>query len=188
MKPIDFCGFRFGKIHTSDLHLEVVSTSDRYEPRILPAPTDTTLDVPGSDGQYYFGSVYKNREITCNLAFDNVSEQIYRKIRQLFATDKLQDLVFDEEPYKTWRAKIKSKPEFKSLCFTDKESGERVYKGTGKLVFICYFPYAFGFDKYVVRAADYYTLNPPQCIIQEAYSDNTFVKSKKDSIDVRHLT
>lgn len=187
MKPIDFRGFRFGKIHTSDLHLEVVSTSDRYEPRILPAPTDTTLDIPGSDGQYYFGSVYKNREITCNLAFDNVSEQIYRKIRQLFATDKLQDLVFDEEPYKTWRAKIKSKPEFKSLCFTDKESGERVYKGTGKLVFICYFPYAFGFDKYVVRAADYYTLNPPQCIIQEAYSDNTFVKSKKDSVDVRHL-
>ena len=187
MKPIDFRGFRFGKIHTSDLHLEVVSTSDRYEPRILPAPTDTTLDVPGSDGQYYFGSVYKNREITCNLAFDNVSEQIYRKIRQLFATDKLQDLVFDEEPYKTWRAKIKSKPEFKSLCFTDKESGERVYKGTGKLVFICYFPYAFGFDKYVVRAADYYTLNPPQCIIQEAYSDNTFVKSKKEQIDVRHL-
>ena len=187
MKPIDFRGFRFGKIHTSDLHLEVVSTSDRYEPRILPAPSDTTIDVPGSDGQYYFGSVYKNREITCNLAFDNVSEQIYRKIRQLFATDKLQDLVFDEEPYKTWRAKIKSKPEFKSLCFTDKESGERVYKGTGKLVFICYFPYAFGFDKYIVRAADYYTLNPPECIIQEAYSDNTFVKSKKEQIDVRHL-
>ena len=187
MKSIDFCGFRFGKIHTSDLHLEVVSTSDRYEPRILPAPSDTTIDVPGSDGQYYFGSVYKNREITCNLAFDNVSEQIYRKIRQLFATDKLQDLVFDEEPYKTWKAKIKSKPEFKSLCFTDKETGQRVYKGTGKLVFICYYPYAFGLDKYIIRAADYYTLNPPQCIIQEAYSDNTFIKSKKDKPDVRHL-
>ena len=187
MRIKDFQGFRFGKIHTSDLHLEVVSTSDRYEPRILPAPSDTTLDVPDSDGQYYFGSVYKNSEITCDLAFDNVSEQIYRKIRQLFATDKLQDLVFDEEPYKTWRAKIKSKPEFKSLCFTDKESGERVYKGTGKLVFICYFPYAFGFDKYIVRAADYYTLNPPQCIIQEAYSDETFVKSKKDKPEVRHL-
>ena len=187
MKPIDFRGFRFGKVHTSDLQLEVVSTSDRYEPRILPAPTDTVVDVPGGDGQYYFGSVYKNREITCNLAFDNVSEQIYRKIRQLFATDKLQDLVFDEEPYKTWRAKIKSKPEFKSLCFTDKETGERVYKGTGKLVFVCYFPYAFGFDKYIVRAADYYTLNPPKCIIQEAYSDQTFVKSKKDKPEVRHL-
>lgn len=179
MRHKDFLGFRFGKIHTSDLNLEVVSTSNRYEPRILPAPSDTTTDRPGSDGQYYLGSNFKNREITCSVAFNNVSEKDYRKIRQLFASDKLQDLVFDEEPYKTWRAKIKSKPEFKSLCFTDKETGERVYKGEGKLVFICYFPYAFGFDKYIVRAADYYLLNPPECIITEAESDNTFVKSSK---------
>lgn len=187
MRTKDFQGFRFGRIHTSDLHLEVVSTSDRYEARVLPNPTDVATDVPGSDGQYYFGSVYKNREITCNVAFNNVSEKDYRKIRQLFATDKLQDLVFDEEPYKTWRAKLKSKPEFKSLCFTDKEAGERVYKGDGKLQFICYYPYAFGFDKYVVRAADYYTLNPPECIIKEAYSDETFVKNKKNKPEYPNL-
>ena len=24
---------------------------------------------------------------------------------------------FDEEPYKTWKAKLKGKPEFKSICF-----------------------------------------------------------------------
>ena len=180
MRAIDFRGFRFGKVHSSDLNLEVVSTSNKYENRVLPAPTDTAVDVPGGDGQYYFGSVYKNREITVNVAFDKVSEQIYRKIRQLFATDKLQDLVFDEEPYKTWRAKLKSKPDFKSLCFTD-ENGERVYKGDGKLVFICYYPYAFGFEKYVVRAADYYMLNPPECIINKAYSDDTFVKENKDN-------
>ena len=179
MRAIDFRGFRFGKIHTSDLHLEVVSASNRYAARVLPAPTDQTVDIPGSDGQYYFGSIYKNREISVDLAFDSVSEEDYRKIRQVFATDKLQDLVFDEEPYKTWRAKLKAKPDFKSLCFTDKETGERVYKGTGKLTFICYFPYAFGFDKYVVGAADYYMLNPPECIIQEAYSDETFIKNKK---------
>ena len=179
MKLNDFRGFRFGKIHTSDLHLEVVSTSNRYEARILPAPTDITTDISGGDGQYYFGSTYKNREITCEVAFDSVSEQDYRKIRQLFATDKLLDLVFDEEPYKTWKAKLKNKPEFKSLCFTDKETGKRVYKGSGKLTFICYFPYAFGFDKYVVRAADYYLLNPPRCIIEEAQSDETFVKNSK---------
>lgn len=180
MRAIDFRGFRFGKVHSSDLNLEVVSTSNKYENRVLPAPTDTTVDIPGGDGQYYFGSIYKNREITVNVAFENVSEQIYRKIRQLFATDKPQDLVFDEEPYKTWKAKLKSKPDFKSLCFTDKETGERVYKGDGKLTFICYYPYAFGFDKYVVRAADYYMLNPPECIINEAYSDETFVKNNKN--------
>jgi hypothetical protein len=50
MRPIDFRGFRFGNIHSSDLNLEVVSTSNRYEARTLPNPTDTTVDIPGSDG------------------------------------------------------------------------------------------------------------------------------------------
>lgn len=181
VKTIDFRGFRFGKIHTSDLHLEIVSTSDRYEARILPNPTDNTSEIPGSDGQYYFGQTYKNREITCSIAFDEVSERDYRKIRQVFSTDKLQDLVFDEEPYKTWKAKLKSKPEFKSLCFTNKDTGERVYKGEGKLSFICYYPYAFGFDKYIVRAADYYMLKTPECIITEQ-EDEGFIKAEKNAV------
>ena len=92
MKFKDFQGFRFGKIHTSDLNLEVVSVSNRYEARTLPSPVDTIQDVPGGDGQYYFGSVNKNREITVNVAFDNISENDYRRIKQLFATDKLLDL------------------------------------------------------------------------------------------------
>ena len=179
MRVEDFLGFRFGKTHTSDLNLKVVSTSNRYEQRILPTPSDTIQDVSGGDGQYYLGSNFKNREFVCNLAFDNVSEQNYRKIRQLFANDKLLDLVFDEEPYKTWRAKIKSKPEFKSICFTDRETGQRVYKGEGKLTFVCYYPYAFCFNKYIVQAADYYLLNTPKCIINEAKTDDTFVKSNK---------
>ena len=162
MKTKNFRGFRFNNIHSSDLNLEVVSSSNRYEARMLPTPSDTAVDIPGSDGQYLFGSVFKNREITINVAFDNMSEEKYRKLRQLFSTDMPQDLIFDEEPYKTWKAKLKTKPEFKSICFTDRDNGERVYKGEGKLSFICYFPYAFGFEKYIVRAADYYLLTPPE--------------------------
>ena len=165
MKPIDFQGFRFGNIHSRDLNLEVVTSSNKYENRILPTPSDVTVDIAGSDGQYLFGSTYKNREIIVNVAFDNISEQNYRQIRQLFSTDTPQDLVFDEEPYKTWKAKLKTKPEFKSLCFIDRDTGERVYKGDGKLQFICYFPYAFGFDKYIVKAADYYLMHTPETII-----------------------
>lgn len=177
MKTKDFRGFRFGNIHTSDLNLEVVSSSGKYENRTLPSTNDSVVDVPGGDGQYYFGSVYKNREFTCNVAFDSVSEKIYRKIRQIFSTDKLQDLVFDEEPYKTWKAKLKGKPEFKSICFINHDTGERVYKGDGKLTFICYFPYALGKDKYIVRAADYYITHTPECIINQSLKDDTFVKN-----------
>lgn len=180
MQTIDFRGFRFGKNHTSDMKIEVVSTQDRYKGRVLPSPSDKSEDIPGSDGKYYFGSLYKTREFSCSIAFDNLSEQDYRRIRQIFSTDKLQDLVFDEEPYKTWKAKVKTAPDFKHICFTDAETGLRVYKGEGQIDFICYYPYAFGFKKYLVQAADYYALTPPECIIAEAATDETFIKSKKN--------
>ena len=162
----DFTGFRFGNVHTKDLHLIVVTSSDRYEKNLLPSPKDYTVEVPGGDGNYYFGQTFDSREFTCNVAFDSVDEQTWRRISQLFSTDKLQDLVFDELPYKTYRAKLKSKPEFKFICFTDRDTGERVYKGEGTLNFICYYPYAFGFNKYIVRAADYYNITPPETIIK----------------------
>ena len=154
----DFVGFRFGAYHSSELGLKVVSSSNRYDKNLLPNPNDYTLDISGGDGQYYFGQTYKNREFTVNIAFDDIEEETWRKISQIFSTDKLQDLVFDELPFKTYKAKIKSAPDFKFICFFDKEKNKRIYKGEGKITFVCYYPYAFGFDKYLVRAADgYYT-------------------------------
>lgn len=175
-KMNDFTGFRFGNIHSSDLKLVVVSSSNRYNKNLLPDPTDYTVDMSGGDGKYYFGQTYSTREFQINVAFDSVSEPIFRKISQLFACDKLQDLVFDELPYKTYRAKIKSKPDFKHICFTNRDTGERVYKGEGTLNFICYFPYAFGFNKYIVRAADYYKCMMPQDIITNSIEENPYHK------------
>ena len=172
-KVKDFCGFRFGSIHSSDLDLIVVSSSNRYDKNLLPPPRDYTTSVPGGDGQYYFGSTFDSREFTVNVAFNNVSEPTFRKIAQLLANDKLQDLVFDEMPFKTYRAKIKSKPDFKHICFTN-DKGERVYKGEGTIVFACYFPYAFGFNKYVVRAADYYKCMKPEDIIYNSIEENPY--------------
>lgn len=162
----DFIGFSFGNIHTKDLNLLVVTSSDRYEKNLLSTPKDYTMEIPGGDGSYYFGQTFESREFSCDIAFDSVDEKTWRKISQLFSTDKLQDLVFDELPYKTYKAKLKSKPEFKFICFTNRDTGERVYKGEGTLNFICYFPYAYGFNKYIVRAADYYLTTPPETIIK----------------------
>lgn len=170
----DFCGFRFGNVHTSDLHLIVVSSSKRYEKNLLPDPSDVTTSIPGGDGSYYFGSTFKEKEFNINVAFNEVSEPDFRKIANAFATDELQDLIFDELPYKTFKAKLKSKPEFKFVCFTDKYTGERVYKGEGTLKFVCYFPYAFCFNKYVVRTADYYRCTPPEKIIDKSIERNPY--------------
>ena len=163
----DFLGFRFGNIHSKDLHLLVISSSNRYNKNLLPSPTDYILDIPGGDGKYYFGQTYDSREFTINVAFDNLDEVTWRRMAQLFSTDKLQDLVFDEHPYKTYKAKLKSAPDFKFVCFKDRETGQRIYKGEGTLNFICYHPLAFCFNKYVVRAADYYKCTMPQSIINK---------------------
>lgn len=157
----DFTGFRFGQIHSKDLQLVVVSSSNRYDKNLLPNNKDYSKEVPGGNGEYYFGSTFSKREFSVEVAFDSVDEYTWRRISNLFATDKLQDLVFDELPYKTYRAKLSKNPEFKFICFTDRDTGKRVYKGEGTLNFVCYFPFAYGFNKYIIRAADNYLLKPP---------------------------
>lgn len=170
----DFTDVRFGNYDFSTLDLVVVSSSSYYDQNLLPNPNDTTLEISGGDGQYYFGQTYKNREFKINVAFDNVKEQTWRKISYIFSTDKLQDLVFNQNPYKTYRAKLKSKPEFKYICFRDKDTQERIYKGTGTLNFIAYHPYAFCFNKYVVRAADFYKCTMPADIIDSTSKNHKF--------------
>lgn len=171
----NFTGFRFGQIHSEDLHLVVISSNSRYVKNTQPGIKDYTTEVPGGNGSYLFGQTFSTQEFSISIAFDEVDEKTWRKISNLFSTDKPQDLVFNENPYKTYRAKLKSKPDFKTLCFTDRHTGERTYKGEGTLNFICYFPFAFGFNKYIVRAADYYNCMMPETIIKhnrDPYSDN----------------
>ena len=167
----DFLGFRFGNVHSDDLHLKVVSSSDRYDKNLLPEPKDYSQDIPGGDGQYYWGQTYSTREFTVNVAFEDLDEQTWRRISQIFSTDKPQDLVFDENPYKTYKAKLKSAPDFKFVCFKDRDTGKRIYKGEGTLNFICYHPLAFCYNKYVVRAADYYRCINPEDIINKTSID-----------------
>lgn len=177
MKMQDFVGFRFGQIHSKDLHLYVVSSSSRYTKNTLPALTNYTKDVPGGNGSYYFGQTFSTQEFTVNVAFNEIDEETWRKISQVFSTDKLEDLVFDELPFKTYKAKLKQKPEFKFICFN--KNGKRIYKGEGTLNFICYYPYAFCFNKYVVRAADYYKCHMPKEIITNSIEENPYRKIQK---------
>lgn len=179
----DFLGFRFGNVHSKDLNLVVVSTSNTYDKNLLPKPTDYTLDITGSNGKYYFGQTYDSREFTVNVAFDSVTEPIWRKISQAFSTDKLQDLVFDENPYKVYRAKLSAAPDFSFVCFRDRDTDQRIYKGSGKFSFICYHPLAFCFNRYVVRAADYYKcLQPEQILNKNSIEVNPYKQQIKPKL------
>jgi predicted phage tail component-like protein len=141
MKIQDFIGFSFNKQHSSDFNIIRTSDGSRYNTNLTPNLTDKTADVPGGDGQYYFTSFHKNRTFNINFAFDALSEMNIRKLRKWLSGKEVGDLIFDEEPYKAYSAKVTGAPTLKALCFDD-EYGRRVYKGEGSITFTCYYPYA----------------------------------------------
>lgn len=219
----DFTGFTFGDWHSSDPQtgdiVVRVSGGDRYEEQLHPEIKDITAEVPGMDGVYYFGSNYGPKNFDIEIAFDSLTETQFRELRKAFGTKRVQELIFDERPYKKYMAKIESPVELSYVCFdeprkrivgieegderygvrvtnritetvtedvgnalTDEarvgdentpvggtvehtvvtavereriypyevlEGTERIYKGEGKISFVCYFPFAKSVYKYL---------------------------------------
>jgi len=134
----NFIGFSFDGIHSSELNIFHVSSSDRYEETLQPEINDNTIEIPGLDGEYYFGSTYGPKEIEVNIAFDSMTEVQFRKMRGLFGTKKICELIFDERPYKVYLAKIKSPISIEYICFDeeikllDEERDGLRYTGIGR--------------------------------------------------------
>lgn len=135
----DFTGFTYNGKHTSTFHILRVSSGNRYDESVLPTMQNKTAQVPGGDGTYYFGSYYTQRNFNLKLAYDSLTEEDMREIRQWLGDREVHALVFDEEPYKTYYAKCDNAPKFQYICFD--ENGARVYKGEADLSFVCYEPF-----------------------------------------------
>lgn len=191
-----FTGFKFGGKHSSELGITRVSGGDRYEDILHPEIKNRTTEIPGLNGEYYFGSDFGTRSFDIEIAFDHLTEKQFRELRKVFGTKQIQPLVFDECPYKKYMAKLESPVELSYICFDEpikvkfsekynvgtidtsagaiggeiltelpdgvrmvddgqgnrvrekidpwvrEEGKERVYKGEGKMTFICHFPFA----------------------------------------------
>ena len=151
----DFVGFSFepygeSLVHSSDLNILRVSDGSRYGINLLPTMKEQTADVPGGDGTYWWDTTYTQTQFGINIAFDSLTEQNLRRIKQIFGGKKLGKLVFDETPYKYWVVKVTGTPTLRFVSFN--ESGNRIYKGEGTLNFTAYFPYAMSTIKYADEA------------------------------------
>lgn len=140
----NFIGFSFNGVHSFELGVIRVSEGSRYEENLLPSFKDQTLEAPGRDGLYYFKQNFSQKEIKLSFAFDRVTEQQLRKIKQWFNVDSPKELVFDETPYKYYLMKPKAPPTIKYLCFEEKKD-TRIYKGEGTVQLVSYYPYGFSF-------------------------------------------
>lgn len=181
----DFMGFTFNGVHSSEFGLTRVSDNSRYAENLFPTIQDKTVQVPGADGTYYFGSYYTQRPINISVAFDDISEEQLQNIKKVFGDKKIHDLIFDETPYKVYRVKSTGTPNLKYVCFNkgpdnfDRDYEDnlkydteeqlygvgavspfgRIYKGEGQLNFVCYSPFARSRYKYI---NDYTIQNIPE--------------------------
>ena len=158
----DFIGFTFDGVSSEELGITRVSDGDRFNEELHPEIKDITAEVPGKDGEYYFGSTYGNKEIEIKIAYDSLTESQFRRLRRLFGGKEIHELIFDERPYKKYLVKLSQPIELNYICFDEEKKEEvnfdgiygpttvlrgtgemeRRYKGEGTISFISYFPFA----------------------------------------------
>ena len=146
---LDYVGFTYNNIHSSQLGLKSVSSGNRYQKDLLPVAQDYTTDVLGGDGTYFFGTKFKNNDINLSIAFDDVSELEMREISKwLYNNGEIGTLILDESPYIKYYVKITSQPKIKYLTFED-TYGARIHKGEMDLTFTGYDPYGYCTEKWL---------------------------------------
>ena len=145
----DFIAFAFGDFNSKSKGIIRTSDGDRYNNTLSPQMQDKTADIPGADGQFYFGSQHKTQSFTVNFAFDKLTAADIRELKKSFNGKELKELAFSESAtygasggpltYKIYMAKVTSQPTIKYLTFD--EGGVEVYKGEGSVQFTAYWPY-----------------------------------------------
>ena len=145
----DYIAFSYkGKHSYEDFGIYRVSDgTDGYNNELVTTLTDKTAEVPGMDGQYYFGTQCKNKVFNINFAFDSLTEEKLQQMKKWLNGKEVGNLWFSEAPHKVYSAKVASNASIKTIVFLEK--GQRVYKGTGNIQFTCFYPYARTPDKIV---------------------------------------
>lgn len=151
----DFISFAFGEFNSKDYGIVRTSNSDRYEEKLSLPMNDKTADVPGADGQYYFGTTYKPKVFDVSFAFEDLTKDNIRSLKQAFSGKEMRELCFAESctydsdngitDARVYMAKVTSQPNIKALCFDGVDNGGNpieVYNGEGSVQFTAYWPYA----------------------------------------------
>ena len=149
-----FLGFTYNGRHSSELGIVRINTGNRAEMPLSPSFKDSTAEVPGGKGLYYFNTQIQQRQFTINFAYDDLTEKDVRELREWLNPLEQGELIFDEEPYKAYTVKPNTQPKLSYLVFnkeittetfklyepsTVKSSG-RVYKGEGAIGLTAYYP------------------------------------------------
>lgn len=155
-----YVAFSFnGKNSYDDFGIYRTSDGSQYSTPLVPELNEKTADSIGNDGMYYFKTFHKKISFNIKFAFDRLTEQKLREMKQWLNGKEMGDLWFCETPYKVYTAKVTGTPQLSVLPFEEMIDGvaKRVYKGTGSVQFVCYWPYAHTPDFIAFRSNGEYT-------------------------------
>lgn len=144
----DYIGFSFNGVHSSTLGIVRTSDGSRFNENLLPTMQDKTVQVPGGDGMYHFGTYYTQKQFNISFAFDALTEEQITEMKKLFGDKKQHSLIFDETPYKVYQAKVTGQALLKYIPF-EEGATNRLYKGEGSVQFTAYNPFARSVYKYL---------------------------------------
>lgn len=134
----DFDSAGFGTGNTNKIYR--VGDSDKYTINLAPPMNDIVTDIPGGDGQYYFGTLHKPKVFTVNFVFDNLNDSGIAAMKTAFGGKELKQLRFAEEKNQVYIAKVTGQPNIKVVPFD--VGSVTIYKGEGTVEFTAYWPYA----------------------------------------------
>lgn len=195
----EYAGFTFNGVHSSQLNLYRVSDGGRYNEDMSAAFQDKTVQAPGRDGTFYFGTNYTSRTFNIQLAFDSMTEDDMIEFRRIFAAKEEGYLIFDESAYKKYKVKIQSPPQLKYIAMDEPNEDEslyskiihtsdlgveevsgarvdtgRIYKGEGTIQFIAYDPFAIDNGRYLQNYVE--SIDNNKNLIQYPYVDGTRIR------------
>lgn len=124
--------------------------NDRHNIELAPPMQDITAEVPGGDGQYYFGTFHKPKVFNIDFAFDKLTESGLVTLKKAFMGKELKELCFAERENVVYMAKVTGSPALKVIPFDD-GSNETIYKGEGNIQLTAYWPYARDKERDPVR-------------------------------------
>lgn len=136
-----YLGFTFNGIHSSTFGITRTSDGSRFNQNLLPTIQDKSVPIPGRPGAVLQSSNYGTKVFNVPIAYDEMTEQQLQEFSAWLGDKKVHELVFDELPYKHWRAKVTGTASMKWIPFAEGEVN-RIYKGEGTIQFTCYEPFA----------------------------------------------
>ena len=137
-----YIGFSLDGITSDDFGVIRVNTGDRFEEKLFPEFSEIVTNVPGADGQFYFGSRYTQKIFPIDFAFDHLTEAQLARLKEKMNGKGIHTLRLAEYPDRSWKVKPTGTSIIKYIPF--EENGQRIYKGEGSVSFTAYSVYALG--------------------------------------------